>query len=290
MRLRFKGKKGKDKPDETPSIEDLITLGRLDEAREELLQRLRANPRDHHSKVKLGDVQAAQKSPEKALHTYLGAAEDYAEDGFYDKAVALLARLQKELPPSSVVDEAFVRLDAVRQREGRRETVVDALTTRDRLDRALGVVEAQQLWPGLAEMALVRELASPDLRRLFLAFALLELDPNEVVARQDERLERLFVVARGALTAECLGVLGQTHRVGRFAPGSMVGERALLEHRPWSATYHGRGRALLLVLDPERLALALDGSANPRGLLESLRQQGNDLAVAEAARRLAGAA
>lgn len=292
MRLRFIGRKGKDKAkaDETPSIEDLIALGRLDEARSELTQRLRLNPRDHHSKVKLGDVYAAEKDPEKALHTYLGAAEDYAADGFYEKAVALLARLQKELPPSGLVNEAFGRLDGVRQRESRRQTVVEALTTRERLDRPLGVVEAQQLWPGLADVALVQRLTGPDLRRLFLAFALVELEPNEVVVRQDERLERLFLVARGELAADCVGALGQRHSLGAFGPGSLVGERALLEHRPWSATYRARGRALLLALDPERLALALQGCANPRELLDVLRQQGKDQAVSDAVQRVAGVA
>ncbi len=288
MRLRFKGKRGKEKVEETPSIEDLIVLGRLDEAHEELTARLRANPRDHHSKVKLGDVYTAQKAPDKALHTYLGAAEDYAADGFYDKAVALLARLQKELPPHAAVNEAFTRLDGVRQRESRRQTVVEALTARERLGRTLGVVEAQLIWPGLAEMSLVQGLASADLRRLFLAFGLLEVEPNEVVVRQDEGTERLFVVARGALAADCRDPRGQSHPVGRFEAGSVVGERALLEHQPWSATYRGRGRTLLLELDRERLALALQGSVNPRELLDALRRQGNDQTVTAAARRAAG--
>lgn len=291
MRLRLKGRgKDKGKGDETPSIEDLIALGRLDEAREELLHRLRTNPRDHHSKVKLADVYAAQKSPEKALHAYLGAAEDYAADGFYDKAVALLVRLQKELPTSVLVAETFTRLDGVRQRETRRATVVEALTSRERLDRPLGVVEAQQLWPALAETSLVQRLAATDLQRVFLAFGLDEAEPNEVVARQDERRERLLLIARGELAAEWLGRLGQTHPVGRFEAGSIVGESALLEHRPWHATYRARGRTLLLTLDAERVALALQGCANPREVLVALRQQGNDASVAEQARRLAGVA
>jgi tetratricopeptide (TPR) repeat protein len=291
MRLRFPGtKKAKAQPEDERSIDDLIALGRFDEARDDLLHRLSANPRDHHSKVKLGDVYAAQGSGDKALATYLAAAEDYAADGFYDKAVALLSRLQKLLPPTRSVEELLAQLEGVRRREARRQTVVEALTARERADRALGVVEAQQLWPAVAELALVQRLPEPDLRRLFLAFALVELEANEVVARQDRELEQLFVVARGALAAECLGPTGQAFGVGRFGAGSIVGERALLEHRPWSVTLRARGRSLLLALDQERLALALQGCGNPRDLLDALREQGNDRLVGDAARRLAGVA
>ncbi len=289
MRLRLKAK-GKDKADEAPSIEDLIALGRLEEAREELVHRLRANPRDHHSKVKLGDVYAAQGESERALATHLGAAEDYAADGFYDKAVALLVRLQKEQPGSVRVEETLERLDGLRQREARRQTVVEALSSRERLDRSLGVVEAQQLWPALAGCTLVQGLQTADLRRLFLALALREADPGEVVARQHEASERLFLVARGELVAEVLAASGQTYSVASFGPGALVGEQALLEHRPWSATYRARRRSLLLELDAERLALAMLGCENPRELLDALRAQAADRLVASEAGRLAGRA
>ncbi|MEZ5333186.1 MAG: cyclic nucleotide-binding domain-containing protein [Thermoanaerobaculia bacterium] len=274
--LGWRTKKTREGDDDPYTIEDLIVLGRYEEARSELTHRMRTNPRDYHSAVKLGDVYRAEGDLLKAGRTYVQAAEGYAGDGFLEKALALMLRVQKEIPADPRVAGAVRRLENTRQVESHRETVVEALSGAARKADGLNRVVAQNAWPAIASSGLPVGLSAPDVRRLFLAFRPVVEAPATVLVRQGEEREALFLVLHGSVEAEVATADGRRLVLETYGPSALFGERSLLAHLPWLATYSTRARTTLLLLEPEQLPGALQGSPNPKALLDALRSQERD--------------
>src|SRR5262245_28713098 len=80
------------------TIDDLIVLERYDEAADRLKTRMKINPQDLHSHLKLAEVYAGLRQFDKAVDEFGFVADEYAQDGFHDKGIALLSKAQKLAP------------------------------------------------------------------------------------------------------------------------------------------------------------------------------------------------
>lgn len=273
-----------------PSIEDLIVLERYEEAIELLEERTKKNPRDLHSNLRLAEVYTVAGMGAKALDRYLFVADSYADDGFYDKALALLAKLSRLAPADDTLSAKIQWLQRMKNLEHSRAGVIDGLLQGDMgkspLERT-SPVEAQRVWQGLAKSKLVQFLPPDQLRRLFSAAAIQDWDEGELVAERGSEIERMFVVATGTLEAfVSRPAPGGKMQIRTFSNGDVFGERALLEHKPWPASYRVVERARVLRIDRAGLEQALAGNPDPRTLLGALRQQHADADVAAAAEKL----
>jgi CRP-like cAMP-binding protein len=74
--------------------------------------------------------------------------------------------------------------------------------------------------------------------------------------------------------------------VRSFGAGDVLGEGALLERGAWPADYRAAEPLTVLKLTREGLERCLVGNPDPRGFLETLREQHNDRDVAALVRRL----
>ena len=111
-----------------------------------------------------------------------------------------------------------------------------------------------------AELEVVREL----LRRQ-------ELDPDEVLFREGESGNRLYVLARGAVSIVVHGSDGADSRLVTFAPGSIFGEAALFDGNERSATAIAAEDAVVYSLSRTTLAaLAVTHPALANKLLFNL--------------------
>jgi hypothetical protein len=281
---------GGEKTQQELDVDDLIVLERYPEAEARLKAKLRLAPNDLHSHGKLAEVYTAVKEYAKAVEEYVYLADEYADDGFWDKALALLAKAAKLAPLDASLPQRLDRLEQKKRLEHTREMAVEGLSLQRREDgdaRAMSLLEAQQIWRDLADTALVQRLGADQLRRLLAAMVTLRLATGTAVAERGGRQEELHLVARGTLEAVVLLATGATI-VRSFGGGDIVGESALFEHRPWPATYRAAERCVLLRLDKTGLEQALMGNADPRGLLDALREQRHDQAVAASVQRLEG--
>lgn len=279
---------GGEKTQQELDVDDLIVLERYQEAEARLKAKLRLTPNDLHSHAKLAEVYTAIKEYPRAVEEYVYVADEYADDGFYDKAIALLAKAAKLAPLDSSLPQRLDRLEQKKRLEHTREMAVEGLHLQRREDgeaRTMSLIEAQQIWLDLADSALVQRLGADQLRRLFGAMVTLRLAAGTALAERGGRQEELYLVARG--TVEAVVLLGTGPSIVRsFGRGDLVGESVLFEHRPWPATYRAAERSVLLRLDKAGLEQALIGNADPRGLLEALREQRHDQAVAATVQRL----
>jgi len=287
---RFFGKPSAPSKRESLSIEDLVVLERYDEAIELLEARIKSNPRDLHSSLRLAEVYTQAGKGGKALDAYLFVADSYAEDGFYDKALALLAKLARLAPADETIAAKVAWLQRMKTLEHSRAGVVEGLLSgqdgKSPLERT-SPVEAQKVWQGLSKSKLVQLLPAEQLRRLFSAVAIQDWGPGEMIAERGSEIERMFVVSSGLIEAFVADPeSGAMLQIRTFSSGDVLGERALLEHKPWPASYRVLERARVLRIDRAGLERALTGNPDPRTLLSALRVQHADQDVASAAAKL----
>lgn len=272
------------------TIEDLVVLERYSEAIERLEARVKALPRDLHSHLKLAEVYTVAGMGAKALDQFMFVADSYTDDGFYDKSLALLTKVSRLAPGDESVLARMHKNQRLKSLEHSRvmaiEGLVNAQAAHSPLERH-SPVEVQRIWQGLALSKLVERLSGEQIKRLFAGAAITQWNPGELIAERGSGIERLFVIASGQVEAVVdEPATGKSIHLRTFASGDIVGERALLEHKPWPATYRVVEKAQLLRIDRAGLEVSMAGLADPRGLLEALRAQHADRDVAAAVEKL----
>lgn len=274
------------------SIEDLIVLERYEEAEAQLQAKVKKNPKDLYAHLKLAEVHQARKHWLKAVDEFIFVADSYAEDGFYDKGIALLGKASKLAPLDETLQKKIARLQGLKKLEHSRSFFIEALTLMDGregspLDK-LSPVEVQSMWKRLGPTRLVQSLSGEQLKRLISGMTLRAFEPERTLAVRGGTDRALFLVVSGTVEAILEQQGGPPMSLKSFSSGDLLGEWPLLEQRPWPATLVARGPVEVLTLDREGLEKALQGNPDPRSLLDALRSQRNDMDLAMAVRRLEG--
>lgn len=264
------------------TVDDLIVLERYEEAEQRLKARLRDNPDDLHSQLKLAEVHLAQRRIGDAVDLYLHAADEYARDGFFEKGIALLTRVRRLIPTDDQLPLKIAALEQLKALEHKRAAAVEgARLGGGGVEASTRVLELQRGWTSLATGGLISRLGVEQIRHLFAVLRFLKPAAGEVLAREGERRPELFVVVGAQLEATRAG-----RSVRSFGPRDILGETALFERAAWPATLTVTTTGLILALDLEGLEKALIGNPDPRGLLGALRDQGRDRELAVIAARV----
>ncbi len=122
-------------------------------------------------------------------------------------------------------------------------------------DPPLATLLATETELPLQACSLVRGLGARELRLVTAAMQRRELKSGEIVFRQGDEAEALYVVTRGSVSAVVVvrGPVNRTQRFASLGPGTMFGEMALLDQAGRSADAVADGEGCLLVLSRERL-------------------------------------
>jgi tetratricopeptide (TPR) repeat protein len=279
----FRGGKKQQEPQEY-TIDDLIVLERYDEAVERLRARLKETPGDLHSRLKLAEVYTHLRQSERAVDEYVFVAEEYAQDGFHDKGIALLARAMKLAPADPSLRARAEKLQRGKEMEQVRTLALDGLR------QAGGVhgetaLELKRLWHHLAGSTVVQKLPGETLKRLLSAMEHLHFEAGKVIAAEGSQEAFLLLIVQGVVEA-LVEAGGQAVALRSFGSGDVLGEAALLERGVWPAFYRTAEPVTALKLTREGLERCLVGNADPRGFLETLREQHNDRGIAAMVRNL----
>jgi CRP-like cAMP-binding protein len=284
------GDKDKAKAEQELDVDDLIVLERYEEAAERLRDRVAKAPNDLHSHLKLAGVYQALKQNDKAVDQFALVADEYADDGFYDKGIALLAKVQKMAPGDPSIPERIDRLERMKRLEHSRSFAIEGLLRKSVQGGAgtlqgTSVIEAQLLWSQLQDTSLVTRFAAEQLKRLLSAMELRKAGAREVLEQQDRAHEVLYLVVQGTVEAVYEHAAGVS-LIRSFGPGDFVGEAALFERKVWAAYYRTTEPTTLMELDRAGLEKTLVGNADPRALIDELRAQHHDRDVRQAIEKL----
>lgn len=273
------------------SIEDLIVLERYDEAIGRLEARVRDFPNDLHAHLRLGEVLAQVGKGGRALDQFLYVADMYSDDGFYDKALALLTKITRLAPGDDSVRLKTAHIQKLKQLEQSRARVVEGLIEAQKGQSPLSrtsPVEIERIWETLAGTSILKRFSSEHLRRLFAGCEIGQVERGAVIARAGSLEPFLLIVVSGSIEARRELEPGRSYQLRTFFAGDVFGEQSLLEHKPWQADYSALERTRFMRVNKEGLERTMVGNPDPRGMLEAMRAQHCDRDVAEAADRVAG--
>jgi tetratricopeptide (TPR) repeat protein len=270
------------------TIDDLIVLEKYDEAVDRLKAKLKVNSNDLHSHLKLAEVYAQLKQYDKAVEVFGFVADEYAQDGFYDKGIALLSKAQKLAPLDQSIRFRIDRIQREKGMEHVRAVALEGLRQAGGQSAGTSAVEIKRLWHHLAASSVVQKLSGEQLKRLFSSMELIHLKPEEIVAQEGSPDGFLLLIVSGVIEAFLLEA-NRNVTIRTFTSGDIIGEAALLERSTWQASYRVAEPAIALRLSREGLEKTLVGNPDPRGFLEVLRAQHNDRDVGATLRRLRGA-
>jgi tetratricopeptide (TPR) repeat protein len=286
---RLFGGGGKQEPEQEYSIDDLIVLERFEEAGDRLRARLKTNPQDLHAHLKLAEVYQQLKQFGKAVDEYAFVAEEYAQDGFYDKGLALLSKAMRLGPDDSALRAKLDKMHREKGLEQVRGLAIEGLRQAAGAEAGGSTLELQRLWHNLAQTSIVQKLPGETVKRLFSATQIIHWQAGETpIVLGSAEPSCLVVLVRGLLEAVGRDASGREMLLRSFGPGDILGDGVLLERVPWPSTFRVKETATLLKLTREGLEKALVGNPDPRGFLELLRAQHNDRDVAISLRRLRG--
>ncbi|MEM1202893.1 MAG: cyclic nucleotide-binding domain-containing protein [Acidobacteriota bacterium] len=270
------------------TIDDLITLERYDEALEKLKARVKAVPKDLHAHLRLADVYLALKSVNKAIDEYVYVADSQAEDGFFDKGIALLAKAGKLAPGDDTIPRRINKYRQMKRLEARKRYAIRGLLANKstQADSAANkTLEMEMLWGKIAKSHLVAQLDGERLEKLFSVMEMKKVQEGEVIAQFGQTLPLIFLVVDGVVEARA-DVGGKSFDLRTFSVGDLIGDSALLEHKSWPANYTVLERGTVFTLDRDGMQVAMTGHPDPRAFLAVLRQQHNDRDVAASLARL----
>lgn len=260
------------------SIEDLVVLGRLDEAEARLVARLKVVTEDRHARAQLGDVLGLQGRNVHAVEHYLHTADLYLDDGFLDKAAALLVKAAKLQPDNAVVQKRLVRVEHSRHIQQVRREALDGLRDGVTSRGERPTLELETIWKRVEDSDFPQRFPVTQVRRLFAQLEAVKLATKETLRRAGDLTPELYLVGPGEIEVVDESPEGQTD-LTVYANGDVFGESALLGQQPWKATYRATKPTTLLRLDRGGLERALQGNADPRALLDALRAQNRDAAL-----------
>lgn len=271
------------------TLEDLIALERYEEAAEMLRQRLKMYPKDLHAHLKLAEVYVALKSASKALDEYLFVADVLAEDGFFDKGIAVLQKAAKLAPGDDQIPRRLERYKNMKVLERRRDLAIEGLLA----NSTTGVhtagntqLQMQLLWNKIAKSPIVARIEPEQLKKLFSVMELSPVKAGTWLARSGQVLPTIFLIVDALIEVEAQAG-GRTFNVRSFTGGDLIGDSALLENKAWPADYKVATTGNVFKLGREGLQIAMMGLADPREFLSILRVQANDRDVAANIQRLA---
>jgi tetratricopeptide (TPR) repeat protein len=274
------------------TVDELMAVDRHEEAKAQLMAKLRTNPNDLHAHLKLGDAYRHLGQNESCQSEYLFVAKAYAEDGFYDRARAVLTKVSRFFPGEIDVETQMMALQRAKNLEYSRDRARAGLLAHRRLsDTMTGVkaVEFERVWNSLSRTSLVDRISSTDLTLLFESVEIRRAPPDTIVAEPAEGSElagrALFLIVSGRIEARALDANEHLVTVRSFGPGEIVGASVLFGGRPWPAQYRCSEHTTYLELDGRGLA-RLGRELETSGLLGVLREQDNDRIVRRAVEHL----
>lgn len=259
------------------TIDELIILERYDEAVLKLKAKMKVKD-ELHDHLKLADCYAQLREINAAIDEYVYVGEEFARDGFFEKAIALLNRAQKIAPLDETLPQKIERIEQMRRLEQSRAMAVEGLTKRRaaHVDTVTpSVVEFQALWSVVSKTPLIRRLGGEQLRLLFASVEIRYTEVEDLVTARGKIDETLFIVAKGLLAANA----ADGYELRRFGPGDIFNESGLFERKASPADITVLERGAVLALNRAGLEACLTGNPDPRTFLALLRDQDTDRAL-----------
>ncbi len=272
---------------EDPNV--LIQQGNFKEAAKLLEARVRKAPHDLSLKLRLAEAYEGDGRKRDAAAIFLAEAEAFLPGRDRNQGLAFLRKAARLLPEDGGLSSRIADLEgrgAAAAGEAFSFDVDMSSTSSEDAARSMPPVSAGAAstppaggakspgdnpltWVG----RLFPELGQDHLALLAASAAEVGLTPGEVLIREEDRGDSMFIVVRGRLEARGT-INGKDLPLGAFGPGDIIGEVAFLKNVPRTATVTATENSLVLELPAEQIRIhfsefpemqiLLDGILNDR--------------------------
>jgi len=244
-----------------------------------------ARPNQASARLLLADRLVGYGEIESAIREYFAVIDSYVENDLHAKAVRLLERVSELAPGRADVEERMVQLSGVAETLPRRDLHIARLAGRDPtalLPSSIDASDLRRFWNGFGASPLVTDLDDSALGLALAACEVQHVPPTTVIVRAGQWRPRCYLIAQGELEARARSVDGSPVSLVRFAPGDVIGDRALLDDAPWAAEHRTTDDrdSTLLRLTRRRLAGLAQDEGQLERLFAALRRHGRDREVA----------
>jgi CRP-like cAMP-binding protein len=240
---------------------------------------------DPRMKLRLADLLLRTDKEDDAVAVLVGLADDFAREGFPEKAVAVLKKIER-IRTRNIEEVSLAPLAPEGGEEPRPEPAIPAAPSpralpvrprlatedflqawlvdvlRDRVHQVAMLEPVGGYRPGLKASPLFEGLADDELLALIRGLRLLSAEAGDILVSEGEPGESVFILASGQVRIFVSGAGGRAWPIGTLGEGSFFGELAALWGQPRSATVVASSACELLEL--ERPALDRIAVAHPR--------------------------
>ena len=257
------------------SVEALIAQKKYDKAIEVIKVQLKESPKNSRLRLQMGDVLAMAQRTERAVKIMLELAEEFANEGFIPKSIAVLKKVQRLDPARTGVEEKLADLV-------QRKTQTIPSTTASHSPAATQPVgpiddfhemgEEAEIDVGLSmgegpvidvgqpkgeeapmQSPLFGDFSREELIAVMRGLNLLSYEPGEIIMTEGEPGSSLYVLTTGVVRAYVINSFGSNTQVRSMEEGEFFGEISLLTGRPRTATITAAIHCELLELDRKTL-------------------------------------
>ncbi len=230
----------------------LINKKRYRKAAKVLRQQLEERPVDVHLRQRLADVLMLAGDGGGALKILDKMVDEFAEEGFDAKAIAVLKKMQRIDPDRREVEEKLTRL-IKRRGAGVWEPTGAAVESTDQPAVGSETAKFKAKLPAFQRSPLFATFSSKELLAVIRGLNLLTFEPGEIIVSEGEPGSSLFVLASGSVRVYVRNSSWGNKEVRTLDEGEFFGEISLLSGKPRTATITAATPAEILELDRNTL-------------------------------------
>ncbi|MDJ0835212.1 MAG: cyclic nucleotide-binding domain-containing protein [Acidobacteriota bacterium] len=256
-------------------IEYLISKKKYPKAIKLLRMRVHENPDNAFLQQQLAELLARTGEQREAMGILNRLAEQFAQDGFASKAIAILKKMQRINPGLGSLEQRIAELvystadlpktDEIPVAGYQAETASDEPAD---LNQAVPIADANSLEivlggdgaanqpsaiTGPSRSPLFNDFSSEELLAVIQGLNLLNFESGEIVCSEGEPGGSMFLLAGGTLRVYVRNARGRNNQVRVLESGSFFGEISLISKEPRSATIVCASPCEILELDMDAL-------------------------------------
>lgn len=269
-------------PYEGVDVSDLILKKSYSKAAKVLRARLETDPGRTFLRQQLADVLLLDGKKSEALPLLQALADEFAREGLFAKAIAVLKKIQRLEPGAAGIDAKLARL--LKERDGQGARLAAAIKPPASLEQlaskaasaaaapapvapiplsdvtgeefvieigpgTLGEAAPPRPGAALSRTPLFSDLDAGELIALMDGLRLATFEAGDVIVSEGEPGSSLFILSTGTTKAWVKDASGKAHPIRTMGDGDFFGEVSILTGRRRTATVTAATRCELLELD-----------------------------------------
>ncbi len=221
--------------------------GKYERARDLFAQIHEQDPTDIRSFVKLAEMKEKTGDTQGAIRDYIEIASIYAEQGFVVQAIAINKIILRLDPDRTEVKEQLQKLSSERGEDWATSTAtVQAAVQRS---SPLDMSASERLKLGFSRTPLLSGLSGEELDAFIDSLDLKELKAGDVLYREGESGEYLYLIGMGSIRLQVSLPSGKSRTYSHLHEGDFCGEHAFMSHLKHDSTAVAETDTRVLMLD-----------------------------------------